>query len=125
MRSTVAVLGALLLLAAPAAEASCDPSCRSGYDSCASCSAAQVLGAMGTAPGDSALQQHGCNALAELAHDRAASQSAIAAAGGVELATAAMARFPDDSTVQFYGCGALRDLAKDSPASRVAAASSA
>ena len=53
-----------------------------------------------TAPGESDVQDHGCDALYDLARD---SPTAIAAASGIELATAAMARLPDDSGVQ-YSC---------------------
>ena len=129
-----AALGALLLLAAPAAAQGqqydgsgglqsaqrddSDPSCS---DQCYGCSAAQVLGAMGAAPDDPTVQDYGRFALYVLAYDSPANQAAIAAAGGVERVTASMARFPDDSEVQIDACYALSSLTEDSPADRAIA----
>ena len=130
-----AALGALLLLAAPAAaqgQQYCDgsgglrsverddsdPSCS---DYCHHCSAAQVVGALGAAPDDSTVQWYGCIALGRLANGPA-NRAAIAAAGGVERVTAAMVRFPDNRGVQRFGCYALGNLAADSPANQAAIA---
>ena len=127
-----AALGALLLLAAPAAvqgrqycdgsgglhsvpRGGSDPSC-SG--SCDECLAVHVVGAMGAAPDDSGVQSNGCGALGFLAYHSPANRAAIAAAGSVERVTAAMARFPDDRDVQYTGCYALSHLAEDSPANQ-------
>ena len=132
----VAALGALLLLAAPAAaqgqqycdgrgglqSAYCDHSDPSCSGSCRRCSAAQVLGAMGAAPDDPTVQWRGCWAPVILARGTPANQAAIAAAGGAERVTAAMARLPDDREVQFRGCYALNSLAQNSPANQAAIA---
>jgi hypothetical protein len=81
--------------------------------------AAAILAQHVTDPG---LAAAACDRFGVLASEGAAQQDALAAAGAVEIITAAMRAHPGDVGVQANGCGALGNLAQGHPVNRAAAA---
>jgi hypothetical protein len=73
---------------------------------------------MGANRGVAGVQQAGCRALANLAHNNAGNQTRIAAAGGIEAVVVAMGAHRGVAGVQKQGCGALCRLGTGLGASR-------
>jgi hypothetical protein len=85
-------------------------------DACCAAQARDQVAAMRAHASDAGEQHSGCRSLARLARKSYQNQTAVAAAGAVDVVLAAMRAHAADAAVQQHGCDVLRTLAdRNSP----------